>query len=463
MWGFRLPVVLSLLGYGLTMFLYLRKHLKDLEAFAASMLLVTCGRIWFYDSFLGLIDTTFSWVVFTSFMVIYHEYKRGNIYRLFLISYFLCALGFLMKGLPALLFQATTLLVLFISEKKFWKLVSIPHTLGILLLFSVLGMYYYAYFQVNEGAYQSVFETIFTESSKRTVVRFGLWASVLHFITFPFEMLYHFAPWTVLVIFLIRRDVFSQIWDNHFIRYCALAFLFNILPYWSSPEVFPRYLLMHTPLIFIVYVYFYFRTPKESWQHKAVYVFFLLLGLLTVAFHLVVGSFVAFGPFGLSEALASLHAKTTVIQFPMLKGGIIALAVAFALWLFVKIKAQRLVIFILIIVLVRIGFDFFILPPRVFDRAPIVEAAYKVAEITEGNPLYIYKGNRFYLSDKVEEATSFYIEKERGEVLPIKRKGFNTEDFYLITGRNLEGKAHQKYLTLPTFKPGVKGYLVKFE
>ena len=60
---------------------------------------------------------------------------------MFLFSYGLMVVGVLTKGMPALLFQAITLLVWFIVNKRFWKLFAIPHILAIIAAGGVIYGY----------------------------------------------------------------------------------------------------------------------------------------------------------------------------------------------------------------------------------------------------------------------------------------------------------------------------------
>ena len=113
----RFATVISLLGYGATVFYFFKKHFDTKVAFINALLLITCGRILFFDSMLGLIDITFSWVTFVAFMWVYHFYEKEKWYALFVGTYVLTAAGFLMKGLPSVVFQGFTLLTFLIYKK----------------------------------------------------------------------------------------------------------------------------------------------------------------------------------------------------------------------------------------------------------------------------------------------------------------------------------------------------------
>ena len=97
-WTVRLPTVFFLIAYASTIFYYLRKHFSFHLSFLGALMMITCGRMLFYDSMLGLIDTCYSWTVFVSFMVVYHSFEKEEWLKLFVLSYLLAAVGFLMKN-----------------------------------------------------------------------------------------------------------------------------------------------------------------------------------------------------------------------------------------------------------------------------------------------------------------------------------------------------------------------------
>ena len=268
-WIARIPTVVCLLGFAATVFFVFRQHYGNRTAFIHALVLITCGRILFWDSMLGLIDICFSWVMFGLFMVVYHEFRKGNFLRLFLFSYLLTATGFMMKGLPALVFQAITLFVYFVYKRSFKRLLSLHHVLGIALLSGILLAYYATYHQYNDLS--NVFSTLFDESVKRTGARFGLWETVLHTAIFPFEMVYHFLPWSLMIVYLLRRDILQLLRKDDFMAFNLMVFLANIVVYWTSPEVYPRYLLMLAPLIFAVFIWLHdIHTSEKSLSFRLI-------------------------------------------------------------------------------------------------------------------------------------------------------------------------------------------------
>jgi len=261
----RLATVFCLLAYAATIFYFSKKHYSTKFAFLNALFLITCGRILIYDSMLGLIDIAFSWVTFTAFMIVYHQYEKRNFYALFGFTYLLTAIGFLMKGLPSLVFQGATLLAFFLYKKDFKKLFSLAHITGGMLFLLIIGAYYFTYNQYN--SLETVFNTLIFESSRRTASTHGIGSTILHLFSFPFEVIYHFLPWTVLVVLFFQKSIRKILVADSFIVFCLLIFFANILVYWMSVQVYPRYLFMHLPLLFTSILYLYFQKNRQP-LHK---------------------------------------------------------------------------------------------------------------------------------------------------------------------------------------------------
>ena len=422
----RLPVVIGLFLFGISIFYFVRKELGGKKAFIIAMLFITSGRILFWDSFLGLIDITFSFLVYTSFMSIWFLHKKRKYLALFLVSYFLTAITFLMKGLPSLVFQAITLLTFFTYQKEFKKLFSWKHFAGIGLLILIVGAYYFAYAKHN--VLDNVFTTLFSESEKRTIINYGWTRFITHLFAFPFEMFYHFFPWSILGIFLISRKFLGRVKQHPFLLYNFYIFIFNILIYWTSPETYPRYIFMLFPPIFTVLIYLFYRDLEENgWRSRFIQYFLggvIILGMV-------------------AAVLMPILKQTGWVDQSWLKGAVLFVVVGLLLLCFVKIKEQRLVIFAAAMLVLRVGFDWFIIPPRYQEFQEHKEGALKAAEVTGDRNLFIYKDS------ETEHATSFYITLGKMQLLTYKHDSFNTTDYYYLDPRLLP---EDKYETIYDFK-----------
>jgi 4-amino-4-deoxy-L-arabinose transferase-like glycosyltransferase len=424
----RMPTIVCLLGYGATIFYFFRKHYDFRTAFITALVFITCGRVLFWDSILGLIDICFSWVVFTSFMIVYHEFERGRFWRLFFFTYLLTAAGFLLKGLPAIAFQGITLVVYFAWRRKFWKLFSAAHILNGLLCLAIIGSYYWAYSQYFP--LDSLLERLLSESAKRTVVNYGWWNTVLHFFTFPFEMVYHFLPWALFIIYFIRKDILSLLQADRFITFNALIFLANIILYWTSPEVYPRYLLMHAPLIFAVYIYLHQKHREEkTWQFKTLQ--WLFLGACALV------SLGSFAPLFIerTQGVDNLWLKTLPVAF----------ALVGTTYLYWKNRDQYVLYLILFLLVFRVGFNFLVLPDRNDNdygdlcRASTIEIGKTYAD----RKMYVYK------DVFMQHTNSFYLTNARGAIVPRAYDSFEGDALYII---DEEYSRQVKYDSIDHFK-----------
>ena len=394
----RSATVFCLLGYALTIFYFSKKHYSTKFAFLNAFFLITCGRILIYDSMLGLIDIAFSWVTFSAFMIVYHQYEKRNFYALFTFTYLLTAVGFMMKGLPSLVFQAATLLSFFVYKKDFKKLFSLAHIAGVFLFLITVGSYYLAYNQYN--SLETVFNTLLFESSRRTASTHGIGSTILHLFTFPFELIYHFLPWTVLVVLFFQKGIKKTLQADSFIVFSLIIFFANILVYWISVEVYPRYLFMHLPLLFTSLLFLYFRQEQNTKGH---FIIHIVLALLCV------------GLFSASLSPLFLE-RTAEVSFLYLKVFGLSLTIGSLCWLFLKKKQERLLITVAILLVARLALNWFVIPDRYnLDWG----SAVKESSIQIGKE---FQDRAFFLHPKtlMQPTNSFYLTRERMEIFRLK-------------------------------------------
>jgi 4-amino-4-deoxy-L-arabinose transferase-like glycosyltransferase len=449
----RMPVIISIIFFATTIFLFTRKEFGNRFALINALAFVTYGRIIFYESLHGLIDMTFSWLSYTFFLLSWHFFKRKKYLALFLVAYAITAVSYLLKGLPSLYFTAVTLLVLFIQGKQFKMLFNWRHFLGIGLLVLVVGGYYLLYFTRNSLEPGQLFEVLTGEVTRRTVVRFGIWKTILHFFTYPFENLYHFAPWSVLVILFMRKGSLKFVRHNDFLSYLALVFLFNILPYWSSPESYARYILMLVPLAMTIMFALYFEYEKTSnLNFKLVnYIFGGIIGIAGLA---------SFG-FMVHPATRDLPhvAKVSVFLF---------LAMAIISFFYWRQATFRLLWVSISILIIRIAFDYTIIPS--WEKTHPVVATKKLASDlaaeTAGKPLFVYWNPEFepdpYFRYRYNnEIFTFYLSTDRGRITYVNMQQIPGA-LYLAQWEHIAGK---KFKVIKKIEPAwqVPVVLIEFK
>ncbi|MGM0551421.1 MAG: ArnT family glycosyltransferase [Bacteroidota bacterium] len=406
----RMPMVISLLGFGLTIFYFVKKEMGTRQGVINALLFLTCGRIIIYESMYGLIDITFSWVIYLFFMVLYFQYKKGHIKALFALSYLLISAAYLLKGLPALVFLGISFLTFFTYKRQFRLLFSWKQFISLPILIGIIGGYYWLYGLQNDVDLLGVFETLWTESTRRTPAATGMLATVIHLFTFPFEFLFHFMPLTLLVVVLFRKATRKRIAHHQFLKFNTLIFLFNIIIYWASPDIYPRYLLMFVPLFFTVVVYFYEKLrPWRTWHIRLSEWTLFVVGLaITLAF--LTTPF-----FGLED----------LIEYMWLKTASIVVTLAALMYAFYKQRSLRILWFALFIFVFRIGFNWFIIPHRYAESkdVPCKEASIELARKTQGEKLVTYwdpakdHTQRYYGKRIINYMNMYYITAEQREIL----------------------------------------------
>lgn len=409
-WVIRIPMILSLLGFSLTIFYHFKKLFNRDLAFLAAAGLIVSARILFYDSMLGLIDITFSWITFVGFMIVYNYHKRGNYWRLFLLTYLITAAGFLMKGLPSLVFQAGTLLAFFIYVKDFKRLFSIQHVAGIVLFFTLVGSYFYFYSEHNSLI--TYFNTLWTESSQRTPLEKSILSSVFHFLYFPLEFIGHFAPISLLVVACIKKGFWRELMGHRFLKFSFIMLVVNIFVYWISPDTRPRYLFMLVPFLLVIGLYFYQTLKKEAVQRKVLNVLFVSSGIMIALLTLV------------PVFWEKTEDVPNVVLFSIL-GFVLVSTVVF---LCLKNKTRILYFIPAILLAGRIEHNLIAQPEQKMHSryANYMESAKDIVKITEGKPL------KLYLWTPLNQDLIYAISTGRDEILDHEWLEIRKGIYYII-------------------------------
>ncbi len=442
----RIPTTLFLILYCFTIFWWVRKYLGKQTAILATLMFLTCGRILFYDSFLGLIDIAFSWLIFLNFMLIWYFFEKRDFLRLFIFSYVLTAVAFLLKGIPSLAFQAITLLTLFIYTGKFRRLISWQHISGIGIFVLLSLVYYYLYFLRHPDDLDTLLLRLISESAQKSAIGVKIVSTLVHLFRFPLELIYHFAPWTLLVVFLFHKRILKRALFNGFIKYCILIFLANVVIYWLSPITYPRYLHMLFPLLFIVLLYLTkYHAVTNTMNYRIMNKLFYVA---TIALVLV------------NAVLPFVYAQKVHVTHVILKACILSAAALFSFyWLYYsRNKSNAIFTLGVVLLITRISFNLFLVPYRQTISWPVLcrSDAIKLAQGTKGEDLFI-------IADTMTIANAYYITREREEILRFKDSP--TKDaYYIVDDTTLfDGSFRKEYAMRSTLSRKHRFYAGKFK
>lgn len=449
---FRIPVVIVLISFSYLIFNFTKKAFDRKTGLLAAMFFLTNGRVLFYESSHGLIDLLFSLIIFVNFILVFRYYKSEDYKRLFIYSYILIGIAFLLKGLPSVVFQGFTLFALFVWKRNFWKLFHKFHITGVAIFFLIIGAYYAIYFINNEGTYINMFRTLINESTRRTPIHFGLIDTLKHIVLFPFEVLYHFLPWTLLAILFLFKRTYTIIRQNDVLQYLLVMYGANIIVYWISPEVHPRYILMHMALLFIVLAKLFVDFEKENLKVIKYfnYLFYFIIGILAIS------------PF-----VILFIDEFQFIKHLYLKLSIIVALNATLLFIFFKIKRSLIIYLILFIGVFRLGFDFFILEHRNYYSKSAEQRNYAITigQATQEKTLYAYwpeikKPDIYYGKRIMQYAPMYYITRENKQLLKSESE-IDYTAYYLTYIHEVMGKNFEIKDTL-NLKVGTKINMIKF-
>ena len=420
----RFPMIVSLLLFGLTVFHFVRKYMLPGVGFAVALMVLTNGRVLLYDSLLGLIEITFSWVVYGSMLLVYHFDRKRQYTLLYVTTYALTAIGFMLKGLPPVAFQGITLIGWFLYKRQIRQLFHPGHLAGIVVFLLITGSYYWVYFTHNSIPLSDVAGVLFNESAKRTGLQFGLAKTLLHLVTFPFEVFYHFVPYLLLLVLLFRRGLWTVLKESDFVAFNALTFCTNVVIYWTSPQVYGRYLISLVPLLFTVLAYLYYEktatTNRPRWWVERIWF------VLTVV--VAIGCWAAiFYP--TSRTIPGVVWTTAIVS-----GLLVALA-----WYQNRPSLNKLGLIAGVMIVIRLGINWLVLPGRFVTRQYYKENAEQAVRPTMGKPLYGYRAT--VGNGQASDVSSFHISALRGDILhKTSRKMPNA--YYIADSESLVGERY---------------------
>ncbi len=446
----RLPVIISILTMGLTIFLFLRKKYGIHFAAVNAFIFLTGGCMFFGYSSVGLVDFGYSWFLLLGFYAIYYYHQQKNYFLLFMLSYFFTAMAFMIKGLPALAFQAITLLVFFIYQKEFKRLFSVQHLVGIVSLLLPLSIYYFFYFKVNPDSWEIVLRILFRESSQKSVpgaesvTRF-----IIHFLRFPLYVTYNLLPWSLFVIFCFRKGFLKQVNAEPLLKYSFWILLFNIFIYWVSPgtDKNMRYLIMLFPMVYYITYYFYDKFKGVNVRTKNV-LEGIFLGIAVI--------------FTLTSLAAPFVKQTASLDHIWIISIGLFLVLTFLTFVYYKTRVQKIMVLIIIVIIVRIGFNLVIQPVNV---AGLPELKYKNDAVNVGK---IVGDEDLYLCSLISQNVTFYITQQRLRVLErVHYTNYEKNTFYIFEKKQIdafvkEGKEFEIYYEFGCTFKNKELFLVKF-
>ncbi|MEP6645836.1 MAG: hypothetical protein ABJC12_02005 [Saprospiraceae bacterium] len=411
-WPTRITSLFFLGLFSLTVYFSTRKHFDRLTSISLTLMLLTSGRILFWDSMLGLIDICFSWIIYLNFITLYQLGSKGKWRLMFLISYLLCSVAFLLKGIPAAVFQGISVVAALFFHGAFKKkFFSSDHFTGAAI--GLIPMLIYYIFYAQEVSLQNVFSILLDQSVQRTGVHFGFLQTVLHVFTFPLEQFYHFLPWSVLTVLFFHPQFRKWVREKPFVHFCFWMLVLNIPVYWFSVQVYPRYLLMFLPIFNMVGLYTLIRTKEagQKWWKVLLRIFQVLSALVVLAI------------------LAMPFYQRAYILPGMIAiwiGGSLILSVCF---LGLSFDSGRMFLWLtLILLFTRCVFNLVVLPLRSYENSEnnSRDDARRLVQRHGDKAWYIYD------KSELHEVARFYTTAEKNEIIHKAPEICDSTGYYFV-------------------------------
>ncbi len=406
----RLPTLLFLSLFAFTIYKTNRIYLSQKMSLLIALAYVTCGRVLFWDSFMALIDIGYSVVSYLSIFLSYHYYHKEKYFKFFVVTALLTAIGYLMKGFSSFIFYFASIGAVLLFKRDLKKLYQgIGFVTGLLLMGSIIGGYYWLYNQSHD--FTNTIGPLVDQSTRRTVIRFGVLDMVKHFFSYPFENLFHFYPWVLPGLLLFNTKVRRVVFKNDYIKFTFILFIANILVYWVSPEVYPRYILMLIPLSLTV-IFYTINEAVNSSQEWWVYFRWYFISVPIISLIGVILGF--FQP--------DIH----IVSYPYVK--LVGLALPIIAIIIMMTRDRKYLFWYVIITLLiaRIGFNMFFMPERYQGN---IATKSKLA-ILDIQKKYDDKPIRLYRKSIMDKTCSFYLATANGYPNIIEQE--ITDQFYYI-------------------------------
>jgi hypothetical protein len=253
------------------------------------------------------------------------------------------------------------------------------------------------------------------------VVKFGFWETVLHFLYYPFEMMYHYAPWLLLMVVLVRKDFFRIVNARPFVKFNWWVFLANFVIYWTSPQVYARYLFALLPMLFTVvfYVFYTCLLPRHNVRRVLEYVLGGVLALCATAM----------------LALPFVEAASSKVHLAVAKGFACAILLGVLAYAYFKQSAYRMPILVLGLFAMRLAFNWFVIDQRGDYLRQAETDAGTIVRLSQGRPLYLLRGANVGNFDGM----SFHIATRRNEVLRYD-SSFSPTAYYISDSASVSGR-----------------------
>jgi 4-amino-4-deoxy-L-arabinose transferase-like glycosyltransferase len=424
---FRLPMIMSLLGCGMILFLLIRRHAGDTVAALTALAFLTNGRALTYDTLLGLLEFTHSLFILLAWLLIFHFGEKRKYIWMFFAAYACTLIAFMLKGLPAIVHIGLGGIIYLWLKGEWRVLFTWPHLIGLLTFIILMIGISLPFILHNAIPISDMTDKLVSESTKRYDLDSFSHAMYLLY-DFPLDFLRHFAPWTLLIILLFQRNIKAILKSNPLVWYGTWIFIVNIPIYWFASLKQPHYTYMLVAIAFMVLMYVWEQTSPKQVIRRVLH---MLLGIAIIA----MAAFAFYLPYsGMVDSIP--HAGWLAVLF--------GCTLTMAVLMYWRMPAWQLYVFAFSLLIVRVAFNVFVIPQRIEAQMADYIAAKQIQEIVKTDSLAIYGSYPAGFYDPI----TYPLELGRKKILPVVT---NTDQipFLLVDDKKLDTARFEVVLSHP--------------
>jgi 4-amino-4-deoxy-L-arabinose transferase-like glycosyltransferase len=285
-WAARVPGLLSYFLTGILLYWFSKKYFSKEKALLATLFFFTASDLLLFGTMIAAeIDLFFALLITLQQIFLYYFFYRKQWLAMFIVSHAFTALGVLTKGVPAILFQGISIIVVCLYNRRFKLLFSWQHVAGIVCFALIAGSYFYLYQQATGQLYSYVAK-LYSDAAEKSVLENSFLQSVLNFLLSPVHLLRFFAPWFVYMLFLFKRPANNRTyWQNNCIGFVTWCVVLNIIPMLFTSDTKANYIYPLFPFIAVImaHIYLEYKDSNVALNRILNAIFFVLMLLVVVA------------------------------------------------------------------------------------------------------------------------------------------------------------------------------------
>lgn len=340
-------------------------------------------------------DIFFIPLVFLNIAIIYIFLKKGKPKELLYISYAICALAFLFKGLPAIPFHIISLIVGFVLFRQWKTLFSVHHFFAFLISVFIAFSPFIITGNIEKiPSLLNVLKFWVSFHFDEYYVSASLWQRLIEF---PLLTIIMFSPFAILVVLFAFPSTYRIIRDNSMAKYSIIVFILNYAIYWFSTRPTAAFISPLIPfLIICIYVCYIKQAPRIK----------LFADVLLALTAIIIITFIIYTVPGKID-------QTFIKQTWIMVSTIVIISLVFAL-LFIRYKELRIIL--VAGVFIFAGFFLNKIPDAKTQCAfkfvaQQEEQAKRLCSLSKGNKIYLYDGETHWNEDLL-----YYLTIENNQI-----------------------------------------------